>query len=162
MASHGSVSGTPSAFGWLASRTPKLIGDAPVTNHKDQSNDPYAPPPRYREKSGAMLRVVILAALLAGAAWGYMQFANAPQTALVEPAAEEQVMADARDAATPYQTQAPDVGPAAPANPANAATLAPRTPSRAAPADSVPPPTTTTEPSAPPQPLPPADMPSGG
>jgi hypothetical protein len=83
-----------------------------VTNPQNQSSDPYAPPPRYREKSGAVLRVAILGALLAGAAWGYMQFANAPQTALVEPATQEQVMAEARDVNTPYQVQTPEAAPA--------------------------------------------------
>jgi hypothetical protein len=35
-----------------------------------QTHDPYAPPPRYKNKSGAMVRAALLAAMLAGAACG--------------------------------------------------------------------------------------------
>ncbi len=36
----------------------------------------------------------MIAALLGAAAWGYMEYSQQPQTALVEPAAEEQTVAD--------------------------------------------------------------------
>ncbi|MBN8606738.1 MAG: hypothetical protein J0L81_07455 [Caulobacterales bacterium] len=129
-----------------------------MTSPQKQSNDPYAPPPRYREKSGAVVRVAILGALLAGAAWGYMQFANAPQTALVEPAAQEQVMAETSELNAPYQVQTQDAAPAA--TPASESRASPRPAPGAASGELLPPPTTTTEPTTP-QPLPPVDMPAG-
>jgi hypothetical protein len=123
-----------------------------------QTNDPYAPPPRYKNKSGAMVRVALLAAMLAGAAWGYMTLQNMPQTVLVAPAGEEQSFADAGSQGyAPLATEAP--APAAPA-----ATPAPsQTPSAtpgAPAADAVPPPSTTTAPSSAPAPLP-AETPAG-
>jgi hypothetical protein len=72
-----------------------------------EPSDPYAPPPRHKERSGAVVRFAIIAALLGAAAWGYMEYAQQPQTALVEPA-QEQTLAD-----TSYDT-------AQPAQPANA------------------------------------------
>lgn len=59
-----------------------------------RDQDPYAPPPRYKERSGGVVRLAVIAALLGAAAWGYMEYAQQPQTALVEPAAEEQTLAD--------------------------------------------------------------------
>ncbi len=121
-----------------------------------QTNDPYAPPPRYKNKSGAMVRVALLAAMLAVAAWGYMTLQNAPQTALVAPVAEEQSFADA-DASQGYASPAP-VAPAATTAPSYTPSAAPRAPT----ADPVPPPSTTTTPSgAPATPPSPAAPPSG-
>lgn len=57
----------------------------------EQDHDRYTPPPRHKERSGAIVRFAIVAALLGAAAWGYMEFAQQPQTALVEPASEERV-----------------------------------------------------------------------
>jgi hypothetical protein len=82
------------------------------------ARDPYAPPPRHRDSSGALVRFAIVAALLGAAAWGYTQYARAPQTALVEPAAEEQTLADTAYDAAP---------PPAPAQPAESAPSAPAT-----------------------------------
>ncbi len=122
-----------------------------------QTNDPYAPPPRYKNKSGAMVRVALLAAMLAGAAWGYMSFSNAPQTALVP--VEEQSFAEARTSDGSHRVKEPA---------ATAPTPAPATP-QAAPAQSaapaspepVPPPSITTAPSSTPAPLPSVDTPAG-
>lgn len=57
----------------------------------EQTHDRYTPPPRHKERSGALVRFAIVAALLGAAAWGYMEYAQQPQTALVEPANEERV-----------------------------------------------------------------------
>lgn len=58
----------------------------------EQNRDPYAPPPRHKQKSGTIVRVVILGALLAAAAWGYLEFAEGPSLTAEAPA--EQVIAD--------------------------------------------------------------------
>jgi hypothetical protein len=57
------------------------------------THDPYAPPPPHKERSGAIVRFAIVAALLGAAAWGYMEYYHQPQSALVEPA-NEQTVAD--------------------------------------------------------------------
>jgi len=76
--------------------------------------DPYAAPPRHKERSGGVVRFVVIAALLGAAAWGYMEYAQQPQTALVEPGAEETTVAEnAYDQG--YSPAAP-VPPAASAN----------------------------------------------
>ncbi len=126
-----------------------------------QTNDPYAPPPRYKSKSGVMVRVALLAAMLAGAAWGYMSFANAPQTALVP--VEEQSFAEAHAPDGSYRVNTPDLEPAitAPLPTSAAQPAAPRTSAPAPAADPVPPPSTTVEPSSTPAPLQPVDAPAG-
>lgn len=127
-----------------------------------QTNDPYAPPPRYKNKSGAMVRVALLAAMLAGAAWGYVSFANAPQTALVP--VEEQRFAEVRAPDGSYRVNTPNLEPAATApapSPAAQPAAAPRTSAPAPTVNPVPPPSTTVEPSSTPAPLPPVDAPSG-
>lgn len=53
--------------------------------------DPYAPPPRHRDGSGAILRVVILGAMIAGVAWTYFSFAGSEQSAGLTPAVEQNV-----------------------------------------------------------------------
>jgi hypothetical protein len=58
------------------------------------SPDPYAVPPRHKERSGSVVRLAVIAALLGAAAWGYLEYAQQPQTALVEPAAEERQVAE--------------------------------------------------------------------
>lgn len=122
--------------------------------------DPYAPPPRHKDKSGAVVRAALLVAMLGGAAWGYMSFANAPQTASLIPA-EEQTFAEARAPDGSYQATTPEkMEPTAPAASAPATSSAPAsraaTPTPAA--EPVPPPATTSEPTAP---LPPIESPSG-
>ncbi|UPT61535.1 MAG: hypothetical protein M0D54_14070 [Hyphomonadaceae bacterium JAD_PAG50586_4] len=126
-----------------------------------QTNDPYAPPPRYKNKSGAMVRVALLAAMLAAAAWGYMTLQNAPRTALVAPAAEEQSFADAAGSqgyAPSASAPSAPVAPAATTAPSQTPNAAPRAPAP----DPVPPPSTTIAPSGASAPLPaPADTPAG-
>jgi hypothetical protein len=41
-------------------------------------SDPYKPPPRHRERSGAIVRFLIVGVLLAGAVWGYMAYSDGP------------------------------------------------------------------------------------
>jgi len=40
------------------------------------AQDPYAPPPRHRDRSGWLVRLVIVAGLLGAAAWGYAEMSN--------------------------------------------------------------------------------------
>ena len=47
-----------------------------------RDTDPYAAPPRHKERSGGVVRFAVIAALLGAAAWGYMEYAQQPQTAL--------------------------------------------------------------------------------
>jgi hypothetical protein len=71
------------------------------------SPDPYAAPLRHKERSGAVVRLAVIAALLGAAAWGYMEYSQQPQTALVAPAAEEQTLADRSYDAPTAQPTAP-------------------------------------------------------
>lgn len=85
----------------------------------EQNRDPYAPPPRHKEKSGPILRVIILGGLLAAAAWGYMEFGQGPSL-VAEAPTEQQIVADrAYDApvqAIPAVEPDPEAG-AAPTTP---------------------------------------------
>lgn len=100
-----------------------------MTHQTEQ--DPYAPPPRYRMKSGGFVRFAILAALLGAAAWGYAMYAsNAPPTVVAE---TEEQMASA--------DQGYRVSPSAPAAPASQSE-----PSVNQPPTNLPPPATTTDP----------------
>lgn len=74
------------------------------------NKDPYAPPPRYRDHTGALVRVVILAALLAVAVWGYTTFADQDQVVAQGP--QEQQMAQSSYAPPPSMPTQPE--PAAP------------------------------------------------
>jgi hypothetical protein len=65
------------------------------------SQDPYAVPPRHKERSGSVVRLAVIAALLGAAAWGYMEYSQQPQTALVGPAVEEQQVAENQGYVTP-------------------------------------------------------------
>lgn len=60
-----------------------------------KDKDPYAPPPMHHDRSGAVVRVAILGALLGAGALGYVWMSNQPQTALVPEVVQEQQMADA-------------------------------------------------------------------
>ncbi len=72
-------------------------------NH-EENRDPYAPPPRHRDHSGAMLRIVLVAGLLGAAVWGYTQFDEGP--GLVAEAPQEQSLADSS-----LDTQRPEAPP---------------------------------------------------
>jgi hypothetical protein len=135
--------------------------------------DPYAPPPMHHDRSGAIVRIAILAVLLAGVGFGWMYFSSHQQSAgLVAPAADEQQLADNSDQQV-YHTNpaiaAPEAAPQAPAPtpqappPRRAATQRPAPVHT--PTESVPPPTTSTTPPvdstaplSPPTPLPPSDQ----
>jgi hypothetical protein len=116
---------------------------------EQQELDPYAPPPRYKMKSGGFVRVALLAALLGLGAWGVMEFNNPNAPDLV---AEEQTQQVADSGMTPdggyavTPTPEPDTAttPApAPAAPATAAPQAAPAAPAAPPAEPVPPPSTT-------------------
>lgn len=42
----------------------------------NRQNDPYTPPPRHKEKGGAVVRAVMVAALLGGAALAYSHYSS--------------------------------------------------------------------------------------
>jgi hypothetical protein len=66
----------------------------PVT-HPNPSHDPYAPPPPHKERSGKLVRVVILASVIGVAAAGYALYADEIEEASRNPMVqEEQQMAD--------------------------------------------------------------------
>lgn len=115
--------------------------------------DPYAPPPMHHDRSGAIVRIAILALLLGGGWLGWQYFSSHDQSAGL--VGQEQQMADAGLTTAPETAAPPAAEPAAPAPEASPApTPAPRrsaAPTRSAPrAEPVPPPTTTVEPTAPP------------
>lgn len=103
-----------------------------------EEQDPYAPPPRYRNRSGAVMRFIILAALLGAAAWGYVSFAGQQQQSanLIPPAQQEMANADSG-----YQVRtsptAPDTANLA-QTPSPSTTSPPETASRAPASDATP------------------------
>lgn len=129
-----------------------------------EERDPYTPPPMHHDRSGAVVRIAIVAVLLAGAVWGYTAFQGREQTALVPEVTEEQQMADAAGyAATPNpmpEALAPETAPADPTpEPTRRAAPAPADPP--ATAEPAPPPSTTSTPTTP-APVPPVDVPPAG
>lgn len=108
---------------------------------RDNQRDPYATPPTPRDRSGPMLRLAIVAALLVAAVWAYMTYSQGP--GLTQAAADMQQPAEVANArATRGYGLAPaEIPEAAPP---------PETPSAAAApsAEPVPPPSTTTVPPA--------------
>jgi hypothetical protein len=109
-----------------------------------QELDPYAPPPRYKMKSGGMVRVAILAALLGLGAWGVMEFYDPNAQDLV---AEEQTQQVADSGVRPdggYQvTPTPDTATTPSPAPAAPAAATPQAPPAAPASEPVPPPSTT-------------------
>lgn len=69
------------------------------------SHDPYAPPPVHKERSGGVVRLAVIAALLGAAAWGYMEYSQQPQTVLVGPPAEERQVAENQGYMAPTPTE---------------------------------------------------------
>lgn len=141
--------------------------------------DPYAPPPMYHERSGALVRVAIIAALLAVGAWGYFAFGRGPVQPLGQPETAQtqdtgQQLADAGNTAPPEAI--PQATPAPPpaaapirTQPAPVRHSAPRhesAPVDTTPAPTMSPPPVTPAPAAPavPTPIPPDATPptSGG
>ncbi len=130
-----------------------------------KDTDPYTPPPMHHDRSGAVVRVTLLAAMLGVAGLGYAWMSSQPHTALVPEVVEEQQIADAG-----YQV-APEMPLAAPESTSVTPTPAPAAQARrTAPVERVP--TATPEPQeaapapapipAPLTPLPPTDMPPSG
>jgi cytoskeletal protein RodZ len=110
--------------------------------------DPYAPPPRHKDKSGALVRVVLIAAMLGLAVWGYTEFSDQSAPSLVAEEQAQQVADASRTtnpdgsyAVTPTPGAAPATTSAAPATAPEAAP-APQTGAPAAPADTPAPSTT--------------------
>lgn len=68
--------------------------------------DPYAPPPMHHDRSGKLLRVIIMAALLAGGAvWGYTALSGRDESAGLVAPAEKARMADQGYRAAPSEPQ---------------------------------------------------------
>lgn len=83
--------------------------------------DPYAPPPMYHDRSGRLVRVGLLALLLAGLGVGYFAWsATTPQQTAVAPVEQQQQLADAGYNTQPEQI--PQTQPVAPAPPQTAPT----------------------------------------
>ena len=103
-----------------------------MARKRTDTTDPYAPPPMYHDKSGRLVRVGLMALLLAGLGVGYFAWsATSPtQTATVAPVEQQQQLADAGYRAQPEQI--PQAQPVAPTPPA--ATPAPERRRAAAPA----------------------------
>jgi len=107
--------------------------------------DPHAPPPRYKNKSGPVLRVVILAGILGVAAAGYALYSDRIEEAKNTPMVQEEQDLAFNSAPPPADSLAPAPADAAPAAPASEST-APAAPPASEP---LPAPTTTTEPGDP-------------
>ncbi|MEZ5972507.1 MAG: hypothetical protein R3C31_11910 [Hyphomonadaceae bacterium] len=67
---------------------------------KQTNMDPYTPPPMHRDRSGAVLRVALLAVMLGAAGLGYSWFAGQDRAPSASVAAEQQV-AEATTTAMP-------------------------------------------------------------
>lgn len=77
------------------------------------TRDPYAAPRRHRDHSGAVVRLAVIGALLAAAAWGYVEYNRQPQTALV-PIDQEQFAESEPNPALDLPEEAPTPDAAAP------------------------------------------------
>jgi uncharacterized protein HemX len=115
-----------------------------TTQH--QPNDPYAPPPRHKDSSGAVVRVAILAGLLGLAAAGYGIYAGQAQEASnAEMGVEEQQFAEsdtgvaASDSEFALPAEPEETAPASGPQPAPE-------PAPASEAQDLPPPSTTVDP----------------
>jgi len=104
-------------------------------------NDPYAPPPVYKNKSGPMLRVVILAAVLGVAGAGYALYSDEIQEEKNTPMVQEEQDFAANELPPPADSLTPAAQPSAePApTPEPAPQAAPQPPIE----EPLPPPTTT-------------------
>lgn len=74
--------------------------------------DPYAPPPRYKMRSGAIMRFIVLAALLGAAAWGYVAFTSQPQQASLTSPPQQEQLADSNYQVSPASEASPPATPA--------------------------------------------------
>jgi len=103
--------------------------------------DRYAPPPRYKNKSGGVLRVAILAGILGVAAAGYVLYSDRIEEAKNTPMVQEERDLAYNDSAQPADSMNP-----APAETAPAAAPEAPAPAAAPAPEPLPAPTTTTEP----------------
>jgi len=133
-----------------------------MASKRTDPRDPYAPPPMYHDRSGRVVRIGLIAVLLAALGVGYFAWSagNTQQTAALAPPAQEQHAQQLADAGyyRPQPTPMPQAQPVAP-TPQTAAPAPTRhsTPTRSsrtysAPAESAPPPVN----AAPTSPAPPA------
>jgi hypothetical protein len=84
-----------------------------MARKRTDTADPYAPPPMYHDRSGAVLRVGLMAVLLAAIGIGYFAWsASTPPQTATAPLAQQQQLADAGYRAQPEQI--PQAQPAAP------------------------------------------------
>jgi hypothetical protein len=105
--------------------------------------DPYAAPPRHKDKSGAVLRIGLIAVMLGAAAWGYSEFARQPAQDLTAGVEDSEQMA-ANDEAGYAVSPTDELAPAPAPTPATPAIEEPRAAPSSAPAsEPVPPPSTT-------------------
>lgn len=62
----------------------------------DHQLDPYATPPMPRDRSGPVLRLAIVAALLVAAVWAYMTYSQGPGLTQAATDVQPAEVADAR------------------------------------------------------------------
>jgi hypothetical protein len=93
-----------------------------------REKDPYAPPPRHRDASGAIVRFGIIAVLLGAAAWGWMEYRDQPQTASLVPEAQESAMAESGYEAAPTAEPAASTQSPEATTPAEVPEMAPEPP----------------------------------
>ena len=87
-----------------------------MARKRSDTTDPYAPPPMYHDRSGRLVRVGLMALLLAGLGVGYFAWsATTPQQAAVAPVEQQQQLADAGYSTQPEQI--PQAQPVAPTPP---------------------------------------------
>ena len=104
-----------------------------------RQRDPYAPPPMHHDRSGILVRLVIVAALIGVAFWGYTEYSQQNQTT-AGLAQEEQTVADAGNTVTPEPTPLPESTAPATTPSTPAAQSPPQSAPTPAPAQDVPPP----------------------
>jgi len=104
---------------------------------RNRQQDPYAPPPRHKDSSGAVVRVVLIAAMLGLAYWGYTEYSDQSGPSLVAEERTQQV-ADAGPTTNPDGTYSvtPTPETAAPAAEPSAAPAPSSAPTSGAPAPS--------------------------
>lgn len=102
--------------------------------------DPYEPPKRHRDRSGALVRFLIVAVLLGGAVFAYTQMDHGPGLIAEEPQQEQMAEMGADGS---YQVTPTPPLTEAPASPTAEPATAPAERSTSAPQPAVPPPSTT-------------------
>ena len=120
-----------------------------MASNRNDPKDPYAPPPMYHDRSGRVVRLGLLAVLLAALGVGYFAWSagNTQQSAALAPPAQQQQLADASGYYRAQPERMPQAQPVAPTPQATAPAPTRRsTPTRssrtysAPPTESAPPP----------------------